>query len=67
MSGTQTADGDVEVETELAAEVSDNSSARELIERACTLLEAMNPCPSEAAIAREQCKVAVQWLLRGGL
>ena len=67
MSGTQSADGDVEVETELAAEVTDNSSARELIERACLLIEAMNPCPSEAAIARESAKVAVMWLMRGGL
>ena len=67
MSGTQSTDGDVIEETELAAEVTDNSTARELIERACTLLEAMNPMPSEAHLALNSCRNAQQWLLKGGL
>ena len=66
MSGTEMTDGDVVEETELAAEVSDNSSARELIERADTLLTAM-PTRSETDIALSHCKEAALWLRRAGL
>lgn len=66
MSGTESADGDVEEETELAAEISDNSSARELIERACKLLDVPNRTP-EADIALGLAAQAADWLRRGGL
>jgi len=66
MSGTETTDGDVIEETELAAEISDNSSARELIERACKLLDVPN-ASSEASIALSFSVQAVDWLRRGGL
>jgi len=67
MSGTEAAVGDVVVETELAAEVSDNSSARELIERACLLLEVIAPSSSGADIALGHAKQAADWLRRSGL
>lgn len=66
MSGTETTDGDVVLETELAAEITDNSSARELIERACKLLDIPNRS-SEADIALSHAKTAADWLRRGGL
>lgn len=66
MSGTESTDGDVELETELAAELSDNSSARELIERACKLLDVPNRA-SEADIALGFAVQAADWLRRGGL
>jgi hypothetical protein len=66
MSGTESTDGDVIKESELAAEISDSSSARELIERACTLLDA-GPVRAEVDIALQNCKQAVLWLRRAGL
>lgn len=68
MSGTLSTDGDVIEETELAAEVTDNSSARELVERACTIIEGMGPLmSSEANLALNSLRNAEQWLLKGGL
>lgn len=68
MSGTQSTDGDVIEESELAAEVTDSSTARELVERACTLIEGMGPLmTSEANLALNSLRNAEQWLLRGGL
>lgn len=66
MSGTVTTDGEVIEETELPAEISDSSSARELIERACKLLDVPNQ-PPEAGIALTHATQAVEWLLKGGL
>lgn len=66
MSGTVTTDGEVIEETELSAEISDNSTARELLERACKLLDVPN-LPSEAGIALTHATQAVEWLLKGGL
>lgn len=67
MSGTESVDGDVVVETELAAEISDNSSARELIERAMKLLDAAGTVHAETDIALQLCKQAAVWLRRAGL
>lgn len=67
MSGTESVDGDVVVETELAAEISDNSSARELIERAEKLLDQQGAVRAETDIALQLCKQASSWLRRAGL
>jgi hypothetical protein len=67
MSGTETVDGDVVEETELAAEITDNSSPRELIERAEKLLDPLSAGNAYCDIALQRCKEASNWLRKGGL